>query len=131
MKYLKHITISLVSLLVMGACAQPEPLYLHDDNTIHSIIITPGPDENGNSISASVVGEINNETGEIIFTVPRADRQKFDATAVKVRATVNYDVQITPSLSGIKDLSDWYDISVTATMTGQSKGYKLIVDYER
>ena len=65
------------------------------------------------------------------FPIPRKLKSTFDITKLKVRATVGYDVKITPSLSGIKDLSDPYEISVEATQTGEVSTYILQAYYER
>lgn len=86
--------------------------------------------------SATVEGVIKPVEGKdnaftIDFPIPRKLRSSFDLTKLKVKATVGYDVKITPSLSGIKDLSDPYEVKVEATQTGQVKTYVLQAYYER
>ncbi len=113
-------------------CAKPGEEFLHDDNSIRSISIIPAT----GSSSATVNGVISPVEGKdnaytIDFPIPRKLKSTFDITKLKVRATVGYDVKITPSLSGIKDLSDPYEISVEATQTGAVRTYTLQAYYER
>lgn len=109
------------------SCQKPDEEFLHDDVTISSVLLLPAM----STVSTTISGEINHETGEILFSIPKNLRSTIDITSVKVRATVGYDVVITPSLSGIKDLSEAYPITVTATQTGQSKEYTLRAFYSR
>lgn len=109
------------------SCLKADEEFLHDDNTISSILLLPAE----STVSTTISGEINQETGEILFSIPKNLRSSIDITKVKVRATVSYDVVITPSLSGIKDLSEAYPITVTATQTGNSKAYTLRAFYSR
>lgn len=118
---LSAIVLALVSVL---SCAKPGEEFLHTDNTITTIWITP-PD----NATRIIYGDINEETGDITFEISRADRLYFDSKQLKVRATVGYDVMITPSLLGIKDLSKGMTITVTAQMTGESREYNLKVVY--
>ncbi len=128
---LKALTLVLCLPLAMN-CAKPGEEYIHEDNSIRSISITPA---DGKS-TATVAGEITAVdeaagTYNIEFPIPRALRTTFDLTQLKVRATVGYDVKITPSLSGIKDLSNPYEISVEATQTGNVRKYTLQAYYLR
>lgn len=130
MKNIFKIFAAVSVLFSLYGCAKPESEFLHSDNTISSIIMYP---ENGRSDRA-VSGVIDQETGEISFPIPKVFRNDYDPTRVKVKATVGYDVKITPSLLGIKDLDnggDGLEIAVTATMTGESKTYVLKAYYSR
>lgn len=113
--------------MVTFSCQKPDSEFLHSDNTISSVLLLPAV----STVSTTISGEINQETGEILFAIPKNLRSSIDITKVKVRATVSYDVVITPSLSGIKDLSEEYPITVTATQTGESKNYTLRAYYSR
>lgn len=89
--------------------------------------------ESGRSDRA-VKGIIDQETGEISFPIPKTMRNDYDPSRVKLKATVGYDVRITPSLLGIKDLDNdgnGLKITVTATMTGESRDYILKAYYSR
>ena len=118
--------VAVVSMLTFS-CQKPDQEFLHSDNTISSILLLPAV----STVSTTITGEINQETGEILFSIPKNLRSSIDITSVKVRATVGYDVVITPSLFGIKDLSEEYPITVTATQTGESKNYTLRAFYSR
>lgn len=109
------------------SCQKPDSEFLHADNTISSILLLPAE----STVSTTITGTINQETGEILFAIPKNLRSSIDITKVKVRATVGYDVVITPSLSGIKNLEEAYPITVTATQTGESKDYTLRAYYSR
>lgn len=76
-------------------------------------------------VPATVSGQIDQQTGKILFPISKSLQSYFDIRQVKVRANVGYDVRITPSLSGIKNLEEEYAITVTATQTGRSKNYTL------
>ena len=109
-------------------CQEPmEGDFLHTDNTISAIYMTPGT---GTS-SLSVSGVIDNEAGTITFTVPKDKRREIDLTQVKLRASVALDAFITPSLMGWHDISSPMEISVTASMTGEVKKYTLSASYEK
>ena len=89
--------------------------------------------ESGRSDRA-VTGVINQETGEILFAIPKVFRNDYDPTRVKVKATIGYDVKLTPSLMGIKDLDNGgngLEVKATATMTGETKTYVLKAYYSR
>lgn len=127
MKYKYSIFIMAFVLLLAGACQKADSEFLHTDNTITSISISPVT----SPITTSIQGDINQETGEIDFAIPKRVADYYDLTSLRVKANVGYDVEITPSLSGAKDLSGYYEITVTATMTGESKKYTLHARYSR
>lgn len=126
MKKLFSIIALFVATLCINSCAKPGEEVFHTDNSITAIEI-----RSTTSVSAPAIqGKINQETGSIVFEIPPTLRNSFDPKAVKVRATgVGYDVFITPSLSGIKDLSSGYEITCTAKMTGESRTYVLKTKY--
>lgn len=112
-------------LLTTVSCAKPDEEYLHTDNTISSIWITPADDA-----TRVVYGDIDEDTGIILFSIPRASRPYFPTlTSLKIRAIIGYDAVITPSLSGIKDLTSDFPITVTATMIGEDRNYILRAEY--
>ncbi|MBR2856290.1 MAG: hypothetical protein IKB85_02530 [Bacteroidales bacterium] len=127
MKKIFAILVIAAASMVTFSCQKPDSEFLHSDNTISSVLLLPAV----STVSTTISGEINQETGEILFAIPKNLRSSIDITKVKVRATVSYDVVITPSLSGIKDLSEEYPITVTATQTGESKNYTLRAYYSR
>ena len=101
--------------------------FLHTDTTISAIYMSPAT---GTS-SVSVAGVIDNEAGTIKFTVPKAKRKDIDISEVKLRATVGFDAYVTPVLTGIHDLSEPFDITVTQKTTGEQKSYTLSASYEK
>ena len=103
---------------------------------------TSSPEElDGLPLPQPVTGVINQETGEIKFPIPSDLRPRtnsegkrivqFDPSRVKLRASVGYDVRITPSLSGIHDLSGNFEVDVLAVQTGKSKHYTMHAYFAR
>lgn len=127
MKKIFAILCAAITAFAISGCQKADEEFLHADNTISSVLLLPAI----SSVSTTISGVINQETGEILFAIPKNLRSSIDITSVKVRATVSYDVVITPSLSGIKDLSEAYPITVTATQTGESRNYTLRAYYSR
>lgn len=126
-KYLAVLATAALTALVAGACAEPEDDFLHKDSRIQEIEILPAGGGNG------IAGTIDETTGEIFFAIPKKDREKYDITNLMVRAKVEYDAIITPSLTGLKDLSD-RDNPFTITVTAGDKGsrtYSLWAFYTR
>lgn len=122
---IEYLLIAIFSAMAVS-CAKPGEEFIHTDNTISSIWITPT-----DNASWIVYGDINEETGEISFVIPRSMSPYFPSlTELKVRAIVGYDAFITPSLLGIKDLSRDLVITVTAIQTGEQREYTLWADYE-
>lgn len=126
MRQIIRYIIAAVAVLAAASCAKPDSEFLHDDNTISSIWITPADDA-----TRIIYGKIDTpEPGVILFEIPRASRPYFpDPTRLKVRAIVGYDASVSPSLLGAKDLSSDFRITVTANQTGESREYILRVQY--
>lgn len=125
-KILKYFFVT-AAVLIAASCAKPEEEFLHTDNTITDIWITPVDDA-----TRTIYGTIDDtvDPAVILFEIPRASRPFFPSLSeLKVRAIVGYDAIITPSLLGIKDLSSDFSITVTATQTGESKEYILRARY--
>jgi len=113
--------------LFAASCATPDEDFVHTSSAITGIEIQPA---GGGEAIAGVIDEV---TGEIFFPIPRTRRERFDVTSLMVRANVQYDAVIYPSLSGLKDLSDpddRFEITVTAGDKG-SRTYTLWAFYER
>lgn len=123
----KILLISLILPLLICGCSKVGIEHLHDNCEISSIDIT----NFGFPISHTVPGKINQETGEILFPIPKELKKQFDLTKLKVRANVAYDAIISPSLTGLKNLYEANNITVTARMTGKSKNYTIRAYYSR
>lgn len=102
--------------------------HLHDNCEITSIDITNFEFP----VLQRVTGQINQETGEILFPTPKALKSQFNINKLKITANIGYDAKIDPPLTGIKDLSgEGLKVTVTATMTGRTKEYILKAYYSR
>ena len=114
LKYLSVLAAAALALFAAGACAEPDDEFLHTDNRILSIEIQPAGGGTG------IAGVIDETT-------------KYDITRLMVRAEVEYDTFINPSLTGLKDLSD-RDNPFTVTVTagnGKYRTYTLWAFYTR
>lgn len=123
-KTVKYLAVLMAAAAV--SCAKPADEYLHTDCEIHAedMWITPADDD-----VRRVYCEEPDEDGVILFSIPRTMSPYFpNLDSLKVRALVGYDEFISPSLSGIKDLTEDFPITVTATQTGESKDYILRVE---
>lgn len=123
-KYFALLAVAALASLTVTSCAEAEDEFLHTDSTINSIEIQPAGG------GAGIAGVIDETTGEIFFPIPKQLREKYDVTNLMVRASVEYDTFIYPSLTGLKDLSDPYEIRVTAGDKG-TRTYTLWAFYTR
>ena len=123
-KYIAALAAVAFASLTVTSCAKAEDEFLHTDSSIRSIEIQPA--EGG----AGIAGVIDETTGEIFFAIPKQSRDKYDVTSLMVRASVQYDTFIYPSLTGLKDLSDPMEITVTSGDKG-SRTYTLWAFYTR
>ena len=122
--------------LLVAGCKKPVYTYIHNDVTITSITVTnmgapDVPDFPGKPLFASVAGQINQETGEILFPIPRAEADKFDLHRMKAYASIPLDARIEPPLAGIHDFEKDYPIKVISMQTGNSREYVLKVYFSR
>ncbi len=127
--------LTLSALLVQG-CKKPVYTYVHNNVTITSITVTnlgapDVPDFPGKPLYASVTGQINDETGEILFPIPRRDADKFDIHRMKAYASIPLDAKFDPPLTGIHDFSEDFPIRVYSLQTGDYKDYVLKVYFSR
>ncbi|MBP5572284.1 MAG: hypothetical protein J6X39_06410 [Bacteroidales bacterium] len=128
--------ITLFAALLITGCKKPVFTYVHNDVTITSITVTnlgapDVPDFPGKPLFASVTGQINQETGEILFPIPRADADKFDLKRMKAYASIRLDAKFDPPLTGIHDFSEDFPVRVYSLQTGDYKDYVLKVYFSR
>ena len=126
MKRIAFIFVALAVLTVSG-CKKPVFTYIHDNVDITSITVT----NLGEPVFASISGQINQETGEILFPIPRDDADKFDINHMKAYASIPLDARIEPPLAGIHDFEKDYPIKVISMQTGNSREYVLKVYFSR
>lgn len=125
-RYFAVLATAALTAFAAGSCAEPED----DFSTPTAAPLHRGPPAGG---GAGIAGVIDETTGEVYFPIPKKEREKYDITSLMVRAEVEYDTFITPSLTGLKDLSD-RDNPFTITLTAGDKGtrtYTLWAFYTR
>lgn len=126
-RYFAVLATAALTAFAAGSCAESEDEFLHTDSRLLSIEVQPAGG------GAGIAGVIDETTGEVYFPIPKKEREKYDITSLMVRAEVEYDTFITPSLTGLKDLSD-RDNPFTITLTAGDKGtrtYTLWAFYTR
>lgn len=123
-KYFAVLAAAALAAMAVTSCAEAEDEFHHTDSSINSIEIRAA--DGGSEIK----GVIDETTGEIFFPIPKQLREKYDVTRLMVRASVEYDTFIYPPLTGLKDLSDPIEISVTAGDKG-TRTYTLWAFYTR
>ncbi|MBO4466118.1 MAG: hypothetical protein J5748_05515 [Bacteroidales bacterium] len=128
--------ISMIAAFMIQGCKKPVYTYVHDNVTITSITVTnlgapDVPDFPGKPLYASVTGQINHETGEILFPILRKDADKFDLTRMKAYASIPLDAKFDPPLTGIHDFSEDFPVRVYSLQTGDYKDYVLKVYFSR
>ena len=128
----KSILYILIAALGLAApsCAKPDAEFEHGECAIRAIYVSPP----GNSSAPQVAGQITVDAvtgdGSVVFAIPRdyPSRYGYRPDSLNVRATVTYDVFITPGLEGRKDLSNEknpYTVTVSNRTTGESHKYTL------
>lgn len=123
-KYIAIIATAIAAVFVSGCAKAPEYDFIHDDCTIHAVYCTPLNCE----VSTQVSAIIDHEAGTVEIAIPHDKYQKYyDLSKLKIRANLGYDAKLTPSLSSqVWDLSEHdLEVTVTATMTGNSKKYVI------
>lgn len=132
MKKLYLILAAAALLLVSCVKADIDPAYDMDKYPVNCSIVAAYcfPAESAKSVQ--VTGKISDTPDgdgkySIEFVIPRnADAKYFDLTRLKIKANVDYDVYITPSLAGIHDLDDkTEEITVYTPLTGEKKIYVI------
>ncbi len=134
---MKKIVLFLLAALMTATCSKPQypsffvpgtDEFTHDNVEISSMIMY----STGKNIQSTLEATIDHDAGTVAFVVPRAKRDQFDLTKVKLSATIFYDAEITPSLSGkIWDVTSdesgnpRIKLTVKATMTGKTKEYTV------
>lgn len=125
---MRHLLILLASLgLLLQGCQKPDPEFVHDDPTVTAFYISPV-----NAVIATTIqGVIDESTGKVTFPIPKKLASYYDPAKLKVRANIGFDIEISPSLMGIHDLSKEQTFTSRATQTGTSKVYTLFAYYSR
>lgn len=134
---MKKLIIIIAAAIMAATCSKPiypsffDPSsdeFTHENVEISSMIMY----STGKSIQSTMEAAIDQEAGTILFVVPRAKRNQYDLTKVKLSATVFYDAIISPNLSGtIWDVTSddsgnpRIKLTVTSAVTGKTKEYTV------
>lgn len=129
-KFTRSILLIVAAALCIASCAVPDDEFEHKECAIRAIYVSPP----GNSTAPQVTGKITVDPstgdGSVVFAIPRdyPSRYGYRPDDLTVRATLTYDVFISPGLEGRKDLSSEdkpYTVTVSNRTTGESHKYTL------
>jgi hypothetical protein len=116
-----------ISLLVIALCAvsfssceDHDPIVRKSDCTITSITAR------GSATGTEYTGAIDDD--QIVFNIPSSESSTVDITKLYVTANLPIEAIISPSLTGLKDLSSPYNVTVTAG-DGTKKTYTLLAQF--
>ena len=120
----------LAAALCAFSCAVPDDEFDHNECAIRSIYVTPPGNASAPQVNGQITIDAATGDGTVVFAIPRdyPARYGYDPTSLSVRATVTYDVFISPGLEGRKDLSSEtkpYTVTVSNRTTGESHKYTL------
>lgn len=112
------------------SCAKPDAEFEHNECAIRSIYITPPGNASAPQVNGKITVDPSTGDGAVVFAIPRdyPSRYGYSPDNLTVRATLTYDVFITPGLEGRKDLSSEtkpYTVTVSNRTTGESHKYTL------
>ncbi|MDR0729753.1 MAG: hypothetical protein LBF19_06515 [Prevotellaceae bacterium] len=124
-------------------CAEANPEYVHDTNTISQMVCRTSPagadyrgviyeyDKEENLVTGAFTQQdVEGGYGLILFSIPLSLQNDVDLSKVYLRATVTWDEIITPSLSGTHDITgDGIMITVTSGV-GTTRQYRIRGFYE-
>ena len=133
----------LLPLLLFSACAEADPEFVHDTNTISQMICRTSPggadyigaiyeyDEDGEMVvGAFTQNDVEGGYGLILFPISLSLQNDVDLTNIYLRATVTFDEFISPTLSGKHDITgDGIIITVTSGV-GTTRQYRVRGYYE-
>jgi hypothetical protein len=124
-------------------CAEPDPEFVHNTNTISQMVCRPSPagvdqmgtiyeyDEDGEPVvGAFTQNDVEGGYGLILFAISASLQNDLDLTKVYLRATVTFDEFITPSLSGQHDITGDGIIITVKSGVGTTRQYRVRGYYE-
>jgi hypothetical protein len=123
MKTIKQIISLLVIILCvtsLSSCEDHDPIVRKSDCTITSITVR------GSATGTEYAGTIDDN--QIVFNIPSSESSTIDITKLYVVANLPMEAIISPSLTGLKDLSSPFNLTVTAG-DGMEKMYTLLAQF--
>ncbi len=120
-------------MLCLASCAKPDvdPAYDMEKYPINCSVIAAYCTPLQSVKATQISGEISTEPDSdgkysIVFKIPRTEAKYYDLTQLKVKVNLDYDVYVTPSLDGVKDLDDkTLEIKIYSPISGDEKVYVI------
>lgn len=137
------LTLSMLSLL--WCCESPDDeQFIHDSNLISQIVCKPSRggaeyiggiyeyNKNGDLMSGEFTHEeVEGGYGLILFAISQSLEDDVDLTNIYLTANLTYDEILTPSLSGMHDITGDEGITITVTSgLGTTRQYRIRGYYE-
>lgn len=133
----------LMMVLFWGGCADADPEFVHDKNTISQMVcraLHGGGEYLGEIYEYNKAGElvtsqftqedVEGGYGLIIFNISKSLEKDVNLTNIYLVATVTYDEFITPSLSGRHDITGDGIIITVKSGVGTTRQYRVRGEYE-
>lgn len=143
MKKITLITLGLLMAVVLWNCAEADPEFVHNTNTISQMVCRTTPaggdnlgtiyeyDKNGDLVTGEFTQEdVEGGYGLVLFSVSISLQADVDLTNIYLRATVTYDEFITPSLSGTHDITGDGIVITVKSGIGTTRQYRVRGYYE-
>ena len=121
-----HLLGLLAAVLCLASCVEADPEFVHTDNRISALYCV-----SAQSVNQSVAGVIyeneENGYGQILVTVPSAQKKFIDITHCKLRAEIGLDAFVVPPLTGYQDISgDGIIVTVVQKSNRTTRSYRII-----
>jgi hypothetical protein len=143
MKKITLITLGLFMAFAWWNCAEADPEFVHDTNTISQMVCRTSPsgtdnpgaiyeyDKDGERVvGAFTQNDVEGGYGLILFPISISLQDDVDLTNIYLRATVTYDEFITPTLSGTHDITGDGIIITVKSGIGTTRQYRVRGFYE-
>ena len=130
---MKRIIMMILAALCLASCAKPDvdPAYDMEKYPIDCSVIAAYCTPAESAAATQITGEVSTEPDAdgkytIEFKIPKAVARYYDLTRLKIRFSLDYDVYVSPALTGIHDLDDkTEEYKVYSPISGDSKIYTV------
>ncbi len=130
---MKRISMMILAALCLVSCVKPDidPAYDMEkypiDGSVKAAYCTPAESSAATQITGEVASEPDSDGKYLIeFKIPKNVARYYDLTRLKIRFTLDYDVYVSPALTGIHDLDDrTEEYKVYSPISGESRIYVI------
>ena len=125
----KSILLCLAAALCLSSCVEADPEFVHTDNRISTLYCVSACSSN-QSVSGVIYENEEEGYGQILVTVPAAQKKFIDITHGKLRAEIGLDAFMVPPLTGYQDISgDGIIVTVVQKSNRTTRSYRIRGSY--